>query len=91
MMDLVVFSEDHPTTGFVNWEPPENHVLLLVYGTMRDGAHWDDENVVATIAGPVLGKIEGVKHERFGCFSTMGLLRVKYPIRYVPKKTFKLL
>jgi hypothetical protein len=90
MTDLTVFNEDATNAGFVNWEPPENHVLLLIYATMRDGADWNDENGVATMAGLVLGEIEGDKYERVGCFTTMGLQGVKYLTRHVPKKTVKL-
>jgi Heterokaryon incompatibility protein (HET) len=90
MTNLAVFNEDPTNVGFVNWEPPENHVLLLVYATMRDGADWNDENGVATMAGLVLGEIEGYKYERVGCFTTMGLQGVKYLTRHVPKKTVKL-
>ena len=90
MTDLAVFNEDSTNAGFVNWEPPENHVLLLIYATIRDGADWNDENGVATIAGLVLGEIEEDKYERVGCFTTMRLQGVKYLTRHVPKKTVKL-
>jgi hypothetical protein len=90
MMDLAQFNEDSVNVGFVNWESPENHILLLLYATMRDGADWNDENGVATLAGLVLGDIGDDKYERVGCFTTMRVQGMKYLTQNIPKKAIKL-
>jgi hypothetical protein len=90
MMDLALFNEDSVNAGFVNWEPPENHILLLLYATMRDGEDWNDENGVAILAGLVLGEIDADKYERAGCFTTMEVQGMKYLTQHIPKKTIKL-
>ena len=91
MMELALFNEESSNAGFVNWEPPEKHVLLLLYASMRDGSDWEDEKGVATVAGLVLREVEENKYERVGCFTTMGLQGVKYLTQQLPKKTMHLI
>lgn len=87
MMDMAIFKEDDTNAGFVNWEAPEKHILLLLYATMRNGADWNDETGTATVAGLVLEEIEDGRYERIGCFTTMGLAGMKYLSEYAPRKT----
>lgn len=89
--EMVIFHEDATNSGFVNWEPPEKHILLLLYATMRNEADWDDEKGVATVAGLVLAQVEEDVYERIGCFTTMGLQGVKYLMNHVPKRSIKLI
>ncbi|KAM3084572.1 hypothetical protein ACMFMF_001926 [Clarireedia jacksonii] len=90
MMDMALFKEDEANAGFVKWEAPEKHILLLLYATMRNGSNWDDENGTATVADLVLGEIEEGKYERFGCFTTIGMQGMKYLTHHLSKKTVRL-
>lgn len=90
MADMGLFKEDQANAGFVKWEAPEKHVLLLLYATLRNGSEWDDEKGAATVAGLVLSEIEEDIYERVGCFTTMGIQGVKYLTHHLSKKTVKL-